>query len=538
MLSFDVINQTLKRVDRFSPATDSVNYLKAEFNFKTDDWSDKTKYALFRLGTKTYAEALDSKNTCIVPFEVLKATDESKASIGAKNKVFVTLVGEKGTVRVPTNALRVDLETSGYTDAENGADPTPDLYAQYIAEVTAAVEEHAANAKSSMNVASEKAAEASESAASLKNDYSNALKGVASGAVVRVDDVSPVEHYPVVKVHGKNLFNVSKITDANTATNNGDGSITIAANTYYCRLNQKLCEVCPQLKAGDTAVLSFKSTSPNTKYIYFHGLQGTWNAGNYITITDDILNSYVTIYGFSDNDPLYGNECIISDIQIELGDTATEYTPYVDPSTVTVTRCGKNLLNIRTENKQTVSGVTFTFDEEGKCTVSGTNNEANIIHVYATTSASDIVIPKGTTVTISGLPDNHKCCLRVFTNTTTGNTVGGLQGDYYETQTITVTEDTVIQNVLVRVAGGETVNIVFEPMLEVGDTATEFERFKKPVTYIPTTDGVVKGVTSLSPNITLLTDTEGVTVECEYNQDINKAFERLKNVVIALGGVV
>ena len=36
----------------------------------------------------------------------------------------------------------------------------------------------------------------------MKNDYANALKGTVSGEVVRVDDVSPVEHTVKVKISG------------------------------------------------------------------------------------------------------------------------------------------------------------------------------------------------------------------------------------------------------------------------------------------------------------------------------------------------
>ncbi len=258
------------------------------------------------------------------------------------------------------------------------------------------------------------------------------------------------------------------------------------------------------------------------------------------TIPDDytVMEAKVNELANAVKGNLSGAVVVADDVSSVGHELAVKVSGVDNPSTVKVTRCGKNLLNIRTENEQTVSGVTFTFDKEGKCTVSGTNNEANIIHVYATTSASSIVIKKGTTVTISGLPDNRKCCLRVFTNTTTGNTVGGLQGDFYETQTITLTEDTVIQNILVRVSSGATVDVVFEPMLEIGDTATEYERFKEPITYTPATDGTVSGLTSVSPNMTILTDTEGAIVECEYNRDTNKVIEKLTNAIIALGGAV
>lgn len=47
MLEFNIFNQTISRVDRFNPATDSVNYLTAKFNFLTDDWDGKVKKPCF-----------------------------------------------------------------------------------------------------------------------------------------------------------------------------------------------------------------------------------------------------------------------------------------------------------------------------------------------------------------------------------------------------------------------------------------------------------------------------------------------------------
>lgn len=62
-------------------------------------------------------------------------------------------------------------------------------------------------------------------------------------------------------------------------------------------------------------------------------------------------------------------------------------------------------------------------------------------------------------------------------------------------------------------------NLVIQ--LELGSTATEYESYNV-AEYTPTADGTTEGVTSLYPNTTLLTDTEGVTINCEYNIDIKK----------------
>ena len=66
--------------------------------------------------------------------------------------------------------------------------------------------------------------------------------------------------------------------------------------------------------------------------------------------------------------------------------------------------------------------------------------------------------------------------------------------------------------------------------VEVGSVATTYETYKK-TEYIPASDGTVEGVTSLSPNMTILTDTEGVIVECEYNKDTNKVIEKLADAL-------
>ena len=71
--------------------------------------------------------------------------------------------------------------------------------------------------------------------------------------------------------------------------------------------------------------------------------------------------------------------------------------------------------------------------------------------------------------------------------------------------------------------------------IELGDSVSEYEPYKKPVGYLPETDGTVNGVIGNGENMTLITDTEGVTITAEYNRDINKAFAELQNAIAALG---
>lgn len=51
-------------------------------------------------------------------------------------------------------------------------------------------------------------------------------------------------------------------------------------------------------------------------------------------------------------------------------------------------------------------------------------------------------------------------------------------------------------------------------------------------------DGSIENITSVSPNMTIVTDTDGIIVDCEYIKDSNKVIEKLTNAIIALGGSV
>lgn len=77
---------------------------------------------------------------------------------------------------------------------------------------------------------------------------------------------------------------------------------------------------------------------------------------------------------------------------------------------------------------------------------------------------------------------------------------------------------------------GYTVN----SQIEVGSTATNFEEYKGAEHYTPDADGIVE-ITSVSPTMTLLTNTAGVVINCEYNRDLNVV---ISNIAKLLGSEV
>lgn len=89
---------------------------------------------------------------------------------------------------------------------------------------------------------------------------------------------------------------------------------------------------------------------------------------------------------------------------------------------------------------------------------------------------------------------------------------------------------------LVVGAGAVCKNLIFKPQIEVGTTATEYEEYREPKKFAVSEDGTAENVTSLYPTTVLMSDTPGFIIDCEYNRDINKAFDELKQAILSLGG--
>jgi hypothetical protein len=368
-LIFNVNSQSLRRVDNFKPAAGSVEYLTAFFEFNSD-WSGTSKTAKCRAGAAIYNAVISSDGFCVIPWEVL-AVNTAKQMFG-KQDFYIWVEGINGTKTITTDEIKIVLNVQGAGGEQNASDPTETIYAQFVADVKAETKASADTATAKATEAATSAESAAVSAASLKNDYSNALKGYANGAVVCVDDVSPVEHNPKVKV------------------------------------------VCPE---------------------------------------------------------------------------------DVDPSTVTVTRCGKNLITFPyvdggKGDEHTDAGITYRVNADGSITANGT----------ATTNSYF-----------------RLCNIRfdneyIYENTTNGN-FACVDCQYDNKNNAT----------FIMIRKGDAVNNkVYYPQVEKGEAKTEWECPKERLIYTPSTDGTIEGVTSLSPTMTLLTDTDNITIECEYNRDINK----------------
>jgi hypothetical protein len=371
--------------------------------------------------------------------------------------------------------------------------------------------------------------------------FANALKDNASGEIVSIKDISPVEHNLGVKVSSKNLivypyFHTTRTTNGITFTDNGDGSITAngtaTANAYFHIVTISNWDKAMPISAGTYTLSGCPNGGSSTTYGISLGVKGNEDS-NRVVYTDfgngktfipqgGRYDCLITIYaGVTVNN-------VVFKPQLEKGTTATGHTPYIaELNKATVNRLGKNILPFPYyEGSRTTNGITFTVNDDGSVTANGT---ATALTNFLFVDRHTFTLPAGT-YTFSLTPQLTGSYYLV----TGGGGLSSANGN----RTVNF-KDGLVGYVCLQINQGTVLdNVRFYPQIEVGATATEPKPYIEPASYPVTADGTVEGVKSIYPNTTLLTDTSGVLIECEYNKDINKAFAELQNAIISLGGNV
>ena len=350
-----------------------------------------------------------------------------------------------------------------------------------------------------------------------KNEAAYAIKGKLSGAVVSADDVSTMEHNPVVKVRGKNLIpfpysNNSGVVNGITYTVNDDGSVTAkgtATSNAALYLTYGLSGIkgtvflsgCP---AGGSISASNGGGYSLRMNKVVNGVEVTGGtdvgSGNKITLNGESIRVYIVVLSGKTVD------CTFYPM-LNYGDSANDFVKS-ELTNVTVRRCGKNIFEV-TGKTQTINGVTFTVNANGTVSVTGTAEKATFI------SLGKLHLIPEEKYRLSGSPAGSgfdTYMLYIHNNTTGADTY-----DLGEGKVFTGKDGDI--GVTIAVYAGNTVNnLIFRPMVVYGEESGDFEPYNG-AEYIPAADGTVSGVTSLSPNMTILTDTAGAIVECEYNVD-------------------
>lgn len=424
------------------------------------------------------------------------------------------------------------------------ADVIVELYADVLEQWKQELFAASAEGVENINTAKETAIAEIEETASTLTSLSNALKGTAFGQSVTITDISPVEHNVDVKVKRKNILpypfeSTTTTISGVTFTDNGDGTITVNGTNTGTDLVRYAIHTSTSKKLmfemGKTYTISGipEGASRDGYFGIFQtstGQQSTLLTGD-ITLTIAYELPYtmqirVAAGATVDN--------VTFALQIEEGETATDYTPYVeDVSGVSVSKYGANLLPYPYTGGKVENGITFTDNGDGTITANGTATNDSFFRLH-----TEYELKKGVSYQLKGCPSGGTfSSYSIYVQSNTDNSTS--MRDIGEGATFEGKGET--NRIVIRIANGTTVNnMTFKPQLSAGNA--EYEPYKEPTTYTVNADGNLEGVTSLYPTTTLMTDTEGVLIDVTYNRDINKAFseleEKLTSAIISLGGNV
>jgi hypothetical protein len=275
----------------------------------------------------------------------------------------------KGTTRLGAGRFELEVEPAGL---KVGTITSSDTFDSIIRdEVRKCAEEQLIVLTVDTEPSSESSAPVANS--TLCNFFAGALKGYASGASVTVNDVSPIEHSPSVRVHGKNIFDpkiMGGFYEANglTITRSGD-EITIngtstKAHSYpvidlFHPINKGKTYTCTVFRvsgSGGRVVASFGlGTQAGVRDEFYDCTSVEGNASDYRVFTANYTHITRFLLYFQAGTTF--NNLIIK-IQLEESPATTLYEPWVDPTGFTVTDGKGNTYTPNTDG--TVEGVTST----------------------------------------------------------------------------------------------------------------------------------------------------------------------------------
>ena len=213
-----------------------------------------------------------------------------------------------------------------------------------------------------------------------------------------------------------------------------------------------------------------------------------------------------------------------------------------DFSDVKVSKYGNNLFGIGTKDEY----------ETVVTTISITNE--SIIGIIGDPSASKVFKKtnyKSGKYAISMRGDNARIlvqCFDVNGNIMTGTQVnigGGTYNSYYQgwfwqpnsVAIIDVPDSVSYWRMGINFTGEAGKSYVADNIqIALGNTATDYEPYIEPQTATASADGTIKGLTSLSPNTTLISNTDGVIINCEYYRDIDTYIDNLTTNIALTGG--
>lgn len=209
--------------------------------------------------------------------------------------------------------------------------------------------------------------------------------------------------------------------------------------------------------------------------------------------------------------------------QLEYGETATAYTPYLPTGTaVEVQACGKNLLNPATfQNGQEYIGVTLTNNQDGTITLNGTSAATSYFSIFSTNADAHTPIPeylKGKRITLSLETNGND--LNDCTLVTWAGEINNFVDDFSETKILstTIQPDVTDWSIRIKLKSGQTYNnILYKIMVTFGEYAGSLYIPYEGMTY-PAAVGETIEVEQYDRVTNIFSNTTGAAVSTQFLQ--------------------
>lgn len=349
-----------------------------------------------------------------------------------------------------------------------------------------------------------------------QGQFANAIKGIKSGEVVRVDDVSPIEHVVKCWPRGKNVFNGelksgiirSEAADMNDGENGVYKSIIMfmPKGTYTVSFS--------------TAVNIVRSLIDDTYRVVNDQLGVTQYT--FISATDGTVG--LTFRDATSSDTVWDSSVTI---QIERGSIPTAYEPYIDTADITLTAFGKNLIDhTKMPSSIYLNGVTISRTDDA-IKLNGTLTVDSVLF----NTLFDFAAKPDEWYTLSyeflggaingessicvGCRTSPESSRQSWLNTRMTSTGGS--------HSLPLTMSYIKDMWFYAKAGVQFTDYRIRIQLEKGKEKSTYEK-SKIATYSITEDSETD-VVSISPTMTLVSNIPGVTTEAEYSRDTTKMFE-------------
>lgn len=366
--------------------------------------------------------------------------------------------------------------------------------------------------------------------------------GQEQGLAVVASNVTTVDHEVAVKLSSKNLLNLEgrELVDfgafdtKNKRTFTGKSIICgLSANNYYSKNYTQEYKIennsIEYEVSGWYGIGLDVKLQPNTTYKMSFG---TVTGSSGFTLMQYDIDGNFLGYGngwttFSNTDwgvlLLTASNGTVSatNPQLEIGNTATVYTPYTtDFLDYKVKVTGKNLLDKSNYAQWANQGNAL-----GICL-------DNLIDGQTYTFSTNIPLKQ---IKISNHPGGYTC------DGSANNDNGFTSHTWTHKRAAQISANTTLYMHFILVGNTTMVNDIsqldgYQLQIECGTTPTEYTEYIEPTEYTATADGTVKGVKSFAPTMTLISENSNSIINANYIKDIDKVFEETITQIALSGG--